>query len=211
MPADNLVLGRARDVDRALRLEWLTIAWMAVEAVVAIVAGVAAHSLVLEAFGADSVVELLSAGVLVWRLRVELQRGGAFPEAVEHRASRLAGGLLFALGAVVAVGAIHGLWAHEGQDFSMAGLIVTGVAIPVMYLLAKSKLRLAERIGSRALRADAIESITCGYLSVVVVVTLVAQLLLGAWWVSGVSALVLVPFLVREGREAWSGDDCCVH
>ncbi len=91
----------------------------------------------------------------------------------------------------------------------MAGLAVAGAAIPIMYGLAKSKLRMADRLGSRALRADAIESLTCGYLSVVVVVALLAQLLVGAWWVSGASALVLVPFLLREAREAWQQDHCC--
>lgn len=202
---------RRRNLDRALRLEWLTVGWMTVEAGVSIAAGVAAHSLVLEAFGADSVIELLSAGVLIWRLRVESTRGATFPEAVEHRASRLAGGLLFVLSACVLGDAAYALWAHQGQDFTMAGLAVTGTAIPVMYLLAKHKVQVAERIGSRALRADAIESITCGYLSVVVVVALVVQRLIGAWWVSGVSALALVPFLLREGREAWAEDHCCAH
>jgi divalent metal cation (Fe/Co/Zn/Cd) transporter len=200
---------RVADIDRALRLEWLTLGWMVVEAAVALSAGVLAHSLVLEAFGADSVIELLSAAVLVWRLRVELKTGTSFPEAIEHRASRLAGGLLFALTAYVAAGALYGLWTREGQRFSLAGALVTGAAVPMMYFLAKNKMRVSERIGSRALRADAVESLTCGYLSVAVLLALVAQLLVGAWWVSAVSALVLVPFLLREAREAWAGDDCC--
>ena len=200
---------RLADINRALRLEWLTFGWMSVEAAVALAAGLLAHSLVLEAFGADSVIELLSAGVLVWRLRVELKTGTSFPKAIEHLASRLAGGLLFALTAYVATGAIYGLWTRQGQDFSLAGLLVTGAAVPVMYFLAKNKMRVADRIGSRALRADAVESLTCGYLSVVVVVALLAQLLVSAWWVSAVSALVLVPFLLREAREAWEGGECC--
>jgi divalent metal cation (Fe/Co/Zn/Cd) transporter len=158
-------------------LEWLTITWMTVEAVVALGAGVAAHSLVLEAFGADSVIELMSAGVLIWRLRVELKNGTSFSEATEHRASRIGGGLLFALSAYVTVGAIYGLWRRQGQDFTIAGLLVTGAAIPAMAFLARGKLKIADRIGSRALRADAVESLTCGYLSVVVFVALVAQLL----------------------------------
>jgi divalent metal cation (Fe/Co/Zn/Cd) transporter len=209
MQTDKPAPGRVRDVDRALRLEWLTVGWMTIEAAASLVAGFAAHSLVLEAFGADSVIELVSAGVLIWRLRVELKSGDAFPESAEHRARRLAGGLLFVLSAYVLGDAIYALRMHEGQDFTVAGLLVTGAAIPVMYFLAKSKLRIAERIGSRALHADAVESMTCGYLSVVVVIALVAQLLLGAWWVSGVSALALVPFLLREGREAWGEDHCC--
>lgn len=91
---------------------------------------------------------------------------------------------------------------HKGQQFSLAGVLVTGGAVPMMYFLAKNKIRVAERIGSRALRADAVESLICGYLSIVVLLALVAQLLVGVWWVSAVSALVLVPFLLREAREA---------
>ncbi len=200
---------RLSDVNTALRLEWLTLAWMIIEAVVAIGAGVAAHSLVLEAFGADSVVELLSAGVLVWRLRIELQNESAFPERIEHRASRIGGALLFALSAYVTIGAIHSLWRRQGQEFTLVGLALTAAAIPIMYGLANKKLFIAERLGSRALRADAVESLTCGYLSVVVVVALLAQWLVGAWWVSAVSGLVLVPFLLREAREAWQQDQCC--
>ncbi len=200
---------RLSDVNSALRLEWLSLAWMAVEAVVAIGAGLAAHSLVLEAFGADSVIELLSAGVLVWRLRVELRSQGSFPERVERRASRIGAVLLWALGAYVTVGAIRSLWMRQGQEFSAVGLAVTGAAIPIMYGLARNKLRIAARLGSRALRADAAESLTCGYLSAVVVVALLAQWLVGAWWISGVSALALVPFLLREAREAWQQDQCC--
>ena len=200
---------RLRDVERALRLEWLTLTWMTVEAVVALAAGVAAHSLVLEAFGADSMIELMSAGILIWRLRAEQKNGTSFSEVIEHRASRIGGGLLFALSAYVMVGAVYGLWRRQGQDFTIAGLLVTGAAIPTMSFLARGKLKIADRIGSRALRADAVESLTCGYLSVVVFVALVAQLLLGAWWVSGASALILVPFLLREAREAWQEDNCC--
>jgi divalent metal cation (Fe/Co/Zn/Cd) transporter len=87
--------------------------------------------------------------------------------------------------------------------------LVALVAIPTMYVLAKRKIAIAERIGSRALRADAVESITCGWLSVVVVVGLTAQYLIGAWWVDSVTSLGIVWFLVKEGREAWAGEECC--
>ncbi len=97
---------------------------------------------------------------------------------------------------------------HASQHFTLAGLVLTGAAIPIMYGLAKAKLRLAGRLGSHALRADAVESITCGYLSAVVFVALAAQWLLGAWWVAAAGALVLVPFLLHEAREAWTGDPC---
>ena len=80
-----------------------------------------------------------------------------------------------------------------------------------MYVLSRRKLHLAEALGSRALRADAIESITCGWLSIVVVAALLAQLIIGAWWVDAVASLGIVWLLVREGREAWKGEQCCDH
>jgi divalent metal cation (Fe/Co/Zn/Cd) transporter len=203
-PADRLI-----DIDRALQLEWVTLGWMVVEAAVAIGAGVVAHSLALEAFGLDSIIELVSASVLIWRLRVELKRGETFPHGIERSAARVGGLLLFALTAYVIACSARALWMHEAQATSVPGLIVTGVAVPAMYLLARTKLTLADRLHSAALRADAVESLTCGYLSVVVFLSLMAQGWLGMWWLSGVSALVLVPFLFHEAREAWTGEACC--
>ena len=100
------------------------------------------------------------------------------------------------------------LWTREGQAFSPLGLAIAAAAIPVMYLLAKRKLSIAGRIESNALRADAMESITCGWLSFVVVIGLVAQLALGAWWVDSVTSLAILYFLVKEGREAWRAEAC---
>jgi divalent metal cation (Fe/Co/Zn/Cd) transporter len=196
-------------VRQAFWLEWLTIGWMIIEAVVATASGIVAGSISLVAFGIDSFVELASAGVLVWRLSVELKRGRAFSEKAERIASRIAGGLLFALAAYVVAAAAWGLWQREGEVFSWPGLVVTVLAIPVMYLLAKRKLAIAGRIGSRALRADAVESITCGWLAFVVVVGLLVQLALGAWWVDSVTSLAILWFLIKEAREAWAREACC--
>jgi divalent metal cation (Fe/Co/Zn/Cd) transporter len=195
-------------VRRAVWLEWLRVAWLLIEATVAIGSGMAGHSLSLIAFGADSLIELVSAGVLLWRLKVEIRRGVEFPESIEHRASRIGGALLFALSAYVVVSAAYGLWVHEGQEFSTPGLILTVLTIPTMWWLAKTKLRIADQIGSGALRADAVQSITCGYLSGVVLLGLTAQLLMpGWWWVDSIASLTIVIFLVREGREAWNATD----
>ncbi len=196
-------------VRRALRLEYLTLGWMTVEAAVALASGITAHSLTLSGFGADSVIELMSALVLVWRLRVELVARVRFSEATERRAARLAGGLLLALAAILAAGAAWRLWQGTGQRFSRPGLAVAVVAIPAMAALARAKLRLAGGLGSAALRADAMESVCCLWLSAVVIADLAAQRLTGAWWVDAVGALALVPWLVREGREAWTGEACC--
>jgi divalent metal cation (Fe/Co/Zn/Cd) transporter len=200
---------RTAIIREAFRLEYITLAWMTVEAAVAIGSGVTAGSLTLMAFGIDSLIELASAAVLVWRLNVELRHGQAFAEAAERTASRIAGALLFALAAYVVAAAGWKLWIREGAEFSLPGLVITVLAIPVMYYLARRKLQVADALGSRAMRADAVESITCGWLAVVVVAALLAQLLTGAWWVDPLASLGVVWLLVREGREAWEGEDCC--
>lgn len=196
-------------IRKAFGLEWVTIAWMVIEAVVAIGAGVIAHSLLLMVFGVDSVVELASAGVLIWRLSVELRHGQKFSERAERYASRVAGGLLFALAFYVVAAAAFSAWSHQGAQFSIPGLVLAVTAIPIMYFLSRQKLALAEKLGSRALRADAIESITCGWLSFVVVLGLFAQLVFRAWWIDPLASLAIVYFLVKEGREAWEGEGCC--
>lgn len=200
---------RAELIRRAFQLETTTIVWMALEATVAIWAGVHAASVSLLAFGIDSLIELASAGVLIWRLTVELRRGQHFAESAERLASRIAGGLLFALAAYVVLAAGWKLWTRTGEAFSWPGLVITVLAMPVMYILARRKLALAEALGSRAMRADAMESVTCGWLSLVVVVGLIVQGLTGAWWVDSVTSLGIVWFLLQEGREAWRGEECC--
>jgi divalent metal cation (Fe/Co/Zn/Cd) transporter len=181
---------------------------MTVEAVIAVAAGVTAGSLVLTAFGLDSVIELASAGVLMWRLSVELRHGQKISERAERVASRVGGGLLFVLAAYVTAAAVWQLWWGTDEEFSWPGFIVALIAIPAMRYLAQRKIAIAEKLGSHALRADAMEAVTCGWLSFVVVVSLAAQWLVGAWWIDGVGSLAIVYFLVKEGREAWSGDEC---
>jgi divalent metal cation (Fe/Co/Zn/Cd) transporter len=202
---------RAALIRQAFRLEYVTLGWMTIEAAVAIGSGVAAGSLTLIAFGIDSLIELASAAVLVWRLTVELRHGQAFADDAERTASRIGGALLFALAAYVVAVAAWKLWMRQGAEFSLPGLVISVLAVPVMYFLSRRKLQVAEALGSRALRADAIESITCGWLAFVVIGALVAQLLTGAWWVDAVASLGIVWFVIREGREAWKGEECCDH
>jgi divalent metal cation (Fe/Co/Zn/Cd) transporter len=196
-------------IQLAFRLEWLTVAWMVIEALVAIGSGLIAGSLMLTAFGLDSVVELISAGVLIWRLTHELRHGEEFSKRTERTAARAGGALLFVLAAYIVLGAAWSLWAHHGGEFSAPGLIVAVVAMPTMYVLARRKLHVAGQLGSRAMRADAMESVTCGWLSLVVVGGLVANLLFAAWWIDAVTSLGIVWFVLKEAREAWSGEECC--
>jgi divalent metal cation (Fe/Co/Zn/Cd) transporter len=195
----------------ALRLEALTIAWMIIEAAVSIGAGLAAGSVLLLAFGADSLIELLSAGVLYWRLRVEARAVGADEaalEALEQRTSRNAGWLLYALTLYVLLQAGYGLLHRHAAESSWWGIGVAVIAAFGMPPLARAKVRVAEEIGSRALRADAMETFTCGYLSWVLLLGLAANAALRWWWLDSAAALVLVPFLIKEAREALTGE-CC--
>jgi divalent metal cation (Fe/Co/Zn/Cd) transporter len=200
---------RAALIEQAFRLEYITLAWMMLETGVAIGSGIAAGSLTLIAFGIDSLIELASACVLIWRLTVELRHGQVFAESAERTASRIGGALLFALAAYVVVSAGWKLWTQQGAEFSLPGLVISVFAMAIMYFLSRRKLRVASALGSRALRADAVESITCGWLALVVVGALVAQFFIGAWWIDPLASLGVVWFLIREGREAWEGEECC--
>jgi divalent metal cation (Fe/Co/Zn/Cd) transporter len=204
---------RSEDVRFALLLTYVTLGWMTIEGVASLLLGWASKSLLLEAFGIDSVIELFSASVLLWRLRVEAS-GAATSEhvdLVERRAARLVGYSLYALVAYVVVNSGYGLFiakritdTHE----SVWGILIGLVAKIGMPILAAYKLKVAARLNSRALRADAIESITCGYLSIVLIVGLAATRILGWWWLDSVAALALIPFLVKEARAAIHAESC---
>jgi divalent metal cation (Fe/Co/Zn/Cd) transporter len=135
-----------RDVllQRAFLLEYATLAWMTIEAAIAIGSGLVAHSLVLVAFGIDSVIELASATVLLWRLKVELRHGDLFAENAEKAASRAGGSLLFLLAAYVVAAAGWKLWTRPGAEFSLLGFLVGVLTIPIMYVLSRRKLTLAQ-------------------------------------------------------------------
>ena len=197
---------------RALNLEKLTVVWMTVEAAVSLAAGIAANSLLLMAFGADSVIELISAGVLLRRLRHEYcegREGEEVLQARERRASRIAGWLLYALAACVVAQAAWGLACGQQADSSPVGIAVAIVAALGMPWLAKAKLRIAHRINSPALYADAIETVACGYMSWMLLAGLAANTILHWWWLDSVASLLIVPILLREAKEAITGTCEC--
>ena len=206
---------RSADVRVALWLTYITLVWMTIEGAASLLLGWASKSLLLEAFGIDSVVELFSAGVLLWRLKVEASglADEARVESVERRAARWVGYSLYALVAYVLFNSAFGLFvvARVTDTHESAWGIVIGLVAKVgMPILAGYKLRVAARLNSRALRADAMEAITCGYLSIVLMVGLAATRLLGWWWLDSVAALALIPFLIKEARDAIRGEcECC--
>jgi len=205
---------RSEDIQLALLLTYITLGWMTIEGAASLLLGWASKSLLLEAFGIDSLIELFSAGVLLWRLRVEA--GGTADEtrveAVERRASKWVGYTLYFLVLYVVFNSAYGLFvARRVTDTheSAWGILIGLVAKIGMPILAGYKLKVAARLNSRALRADAIEAIMCGYLSIVLIVGLAATRILGWWWLDSVAALALIPFLIKEGRAAISGGECC--
>jgi cation diffusion facilitator family transporter len=193
---------------RGVRLEVLTVGWNVVEAAVAITAALAAGSVALLGFGADSVVESLSGLVLLWRLRAE--RRGADREAVERievRAERLVGLSLLALAAFVAIGASTRLLAGERPEASPVGMALAAVSLVVMWWLARAKGRLAVDLGSRSLAADAFQTTACFWLSVIVLVGVGLNAVLGWWWADPLAALVMSVVIAREGLEALRGSE----
>jgi divalent metal cation (Fe/Co/Zn/Cd) transporter len=204
-------IGRDSVVHTALRLEIVTIVWMIIEAGASIVAGIGARSLLLVAFGIDSGIELISAVVLFWRLKTESFGGVAGVEAseeIERKASQIGGWLLYLLSVYVIIQAAYGLLSRHSAERSWLGIGIAIVAAIGMPFLARAKLRIADRIKSSALRADAMETLTCGYLAWVLLAGLIVNAVTHLWWLDSVASLAIVPLLLREANEAFTGR-CC--
>jgi len=194
---------RQEAVRVGVRLEVVTVVWMALEAVLAIGAGVVARSVLLTAFGFDSVIELISGGVLLWRLSSEARGAGSERmESVERRAIRISAVLLVLLCAYVVFVGLAGLVARVRPEGSVLGVAVAATAVVFMPLLAWRKRRANLVIGSPALRADIAETITCAYLAGATLVGAGLNLVAGWWWAEYVAALVLLVFIAMETKEA---------
>ena len=194
---------RGAAIERGIRLEVVTIAWMIAEALLAIGAGIAARSVLLTAFGFDSVVELLS-GVVLWRrLKFEAQgRSRDGIERMERTAARISGVLLILLCAYVVATSVGGLLLGLKPEGSILGIAVSGAALVVMPLLALAKRRANREIDSASLRADIAETITCAYLAAITLIGIALSSLLGFWWLQYIAAVALLIWLVPETREA---------
>ncbi|MGA2420377.1 MAG: cation transporter [Candidatus Acidiferrum sp.] len=177
---------------------------MSIEAVVSLGAAWMDRSPALLGFGGDSAVEFLSAAVVLWRF-CSPSRG----DQAERHAARIAGGLLFVLAAFIALTSVLTLAGHVEARPSPIGIALLIFAAVVMPWLAKRKRRLSAATASAALRADAAESALCGYLSFIALAGLTVNAICGVRLADPVAALVLLPLIVREGREAIKGKPCC--
>ena len=185
------------------RLEYFTVGWNLIEAAVALGAGLFAGSIALIGFGIDSLIETSSGAVLLWRLQ-EGEEG----EKRERMALKLVGISLMALAVYVAIDATKGLILKEPPEESLVGIILAAVSLIVMPLLAWAKRKVAAKLNSQALVADSHQTDICAYLSAILLVGLGVNALFGWWWADPVSALAMVPIIVKEGLEALRGEAC---
>lgn len=194
---------RAGQLRLGIWIELIALCWMVIEASIAITTGFVTRSVSLEGFGMDSVIELVAGGILLWRLLVE-QRGGS-NEVVgqaERRASLITGISLFLLALYIVVQSAFAILTQSHPQTSWWGIGLAVSAAIIMPLLWQGKLRVAKRIGSTALKADAVCSVTCAYMSFTLLIGLLVNKFFGFWWADSLVALALVYFIVREGREA---------
>jgi cation diffusion facilitator family transporter len=187
---------------KALIAEYFTIGWNIVEGIVAIASGIAAGSIALVGFGLDSYIEVASGAVLIWRLRKHGFTDDEQEEAAEKKAILFVGITFFALAAYVLYESGKKLYFQERPEESLVGIILAVVSLIAMPLLALYKEKIATEINSRALRADALETLACSYLSLTLLLGLGANALFGWWWADPVAALAMIYFLLREGWEA---------
>lgn len=187
-----------------------TLAYNIIEAVIALWFGAEAESIALFGFGLDSVIETIAALALLWRISLEVRGGDVEQiEHAEHRVHQIVGATFLALALYVVVQAGLTLWNREAPEASPVGIVLASASLLIMPLVSWGKLRAAKEIGSRALRAEAKETLACSYLSLALLLGLAGNALRGWWWMDPVAALAMVPWLIKEGREGLSGEECC--
>lgn len=195
---------RRRFVRRAKRLAWAGNVWHILEFAIAIGAGIAASSVALIGFGADSLIEGLAGFIIVWRFAA----GRADSEAAELRAQRLVAASYFILVAYVSITAVHSLLTQEHPGVSWIGIGLAAVTAPTMPLLALAKRRVGQRLGSAATANEGMQNMICAYLSIALLVGLLLNATLSWWWADPVVALIIAGVALREGINGWRGEDC---
>jgi divalent metal cation (Fe/Co/Zn/Cd) transporter len=179
---------------------------MLIEMTISIGAGIAAKSVLLTAFGLDSLIELVSGSILLWRLSTENQGGDLKSvDQAERRATWIVAVTLGLLCAYVLISSVYGLITHAKPEISVIGIGVSAAALLIMPFLAVSKRRISKRIESAALAGDATNSITCAIMAGTVLVGLVLNTLFGWWWAEYLAALVFLVWLIKETVEVFEG------
>jgi divalent metal cation (Fe/Co/Zn/Cd) transporter len=211
MSRDEGRVAQTAIVRRGLLLSCATLAYNCLEGIIAILAGLAASSIALVGFGADSLIEVTASLTAIWRLRSDSD--ATRRERSERVSLRIIGILFLGLAAYVAADALQSLVTRRAPDASPVGLVLATASLVVMPLLANAKRKIAVAMGSGALAAESRQTMLCTYLSAILLGGLILNAVLGWWWADPVAALVMVPLIVREGTEAIRGrttcTDCC--
>jgi divalent metal cation (Fe/Co/Zn/Cd) transporter len=196
---------RERLVRRAKALAWIGVGWHGIEAAIAVGAGVAAGSIALVGFGADSLVEAFAGFIVLWRFA----SARATAAGAERRAQQLIAVSFYVIAAYVAVEALRSLVGGDQPDVSWVGIGLSAFTLVTMPPLANAKARVAEALGSSATKSESRQTMLCAYLSAALLVGLGANALLGWWWADPVTALLIAGVALKEGRDSWRGNACC--
>lgn len=196
---DSPSVERAALVRRGLRLNYATIAYNTLEAIVSIVAGLLAGSVALVGFGLDSVIEVTASGAAQWRLRSDWHKERR--ERAERISRRIIGASFLALATYIVYDSGKTIWVRERPGRTLVGIIILALSVVVMPLFARAKRKVARAMSSRALEADATQTSLCAYLSLIALVGVALNAIAGWWWADPVAALVMVPIIAKEGFE----------
>lgn len=184
---------------KGILLEYISLGWMAVEFLVRLIAGIRAHSILLVAFGLDSLLEIVSGVVLLWRLFLEKKHRQRNIDVIEQRVTKIVGWILILL-AIYIVVSIYNLVTHQGAENSLSSLLIVIASLIFMPILTRQKVKVANAIKSAALKEDGMCNIVCAYMAATVLLGVVLTSLLN-WWITPVAALLLVYFIAKEGLE----------
>ncbi len=203
----EIALDRQAVARRGKKLEYFTIAWNTLEGLIAVIAGALAGSISLVGFGIDSLIEVTSGSVLLWRMVVDADLESR--ERSEKLSLRIVGVCFLALAAYVGYESISDLVTRKAPEHSIAGIILACVSLVVMPLLSRAKKKVATELRSSAMHADAKQTDFCVYLSAILLIGLLLNTALGWWWADPAAALIMVPLIAKEGVEAMKGETCC--
>ena len=205
------MIDRAATARRGRRLEYFTIAWNSVEAIVALIAGLAAGSISLVGFGTDSIIEVTSGAALLWRMSADHDVHRR--ERNERLALRIVGLCFLALAVYIGYESVDHLIQRQAPEHSIAGIVLACLSLIVMPLLARAKREVGTALGSAAMHADAKQTDFCTYLSAILLAGLLLNAVFGLWWTDPLSALIMAPIIAKEGNDGVRGDVChhCSH
>lgn len=206
-PVASISRGRYEQLARRVRLlSWLSLGWMTVEGAVAITAGIVASSIALVGFGLDSVIEGVASLIIIWRFSGHR----VFSHGAEQRAQKLVAVQFFLLAPYVGFESVKALIGGEHPDVSWVGIGLSVASVIFMPMLGIAKERLADQLGSAATKGEGRQNMLCAYLAGALLVGLLGNALLEAWWLDPAVGLLIAAVAVKEGREAWRGEGCCV-